>query len=134
MGNEMFETVVRKSYADKYGHVNYKRYLDLFRLGQDAFAKKRGLSFSETERMHGLRSVIRQMHAEYNDQIFPSDKILIRTRVERIGNSSFTYSQEILRGKKIVTRFFLTVVMIDKNGKPTRIPRDIRAKLPQKQS
>lgn len=129
MKNEMFEVVIKKSYADKYGHVNYKKYLDLFRRGQNDFAKKRRLSFSEIEKTYGLRSVVRQMNAEYIGEVFPSEKVLINTKIRKIGNSSFTYHQEILREGKMVTRFDLTIVMIDRNGKPTTIPTDIRTKL-----
>lgn len=132
MENETLEIVIKKSYADKYGHVNYKKYLDLFRRGQDDFAKKRKISFSKIERTFGLRSVIRQMSIEYVAQVFPSEKVQIHTRVGRVGNSSFTYVQEILRGEKVTTRFTSTVVMIDKSGKPAAIPADIRTKLLQK--
>lgn len=132
MENETLEVVIKKSYVDKYGHVNYKKYLDLLRWGQDNFAKKREISFSKIERTFGLRSVIRQMSIEYVDQVFPFEKVEIKTRVEKVGNSSFVYSQEILHGEKIVTRFTSTIVMIDKNGKPATIPPDVRTKLLQK--
>jgi len=129
MENEILEVVIKKSLADKYGHVNFKKYLDLFRLGQDDFAKKRGLSFSEIEKTYGLRSVVRQMNAEYIGEVFPSEKVFINTRIGKVGNSSFTYHQEILKGGKVVTRFVLTIVMIDRYGKPTTIPSGIRTKL-----
>ncbi len=129
MENETLEVVIKKSLADKYGHVNFKKYLDLFRRGQDNFAKKRGLSFSAIERMYGLRSVVRQMNAEYIGEVFPSEKVAIKTKIGKIGNSSFAYHQEILKEGKVVTRFTLTVVMIDSNDKPTAIPADVRAKL-----
>jgi len=129
MENEILEVVIKKSLADKYGHVNFKKYLDLFRLGQDDFAKKCGLSFSEIEKTYGLRSVVRQMNAEYIGEVFPSEKVFINTRIGKVGNSSFTYHQEILKGGKVVTRFVLTIVMIDRYGKPTTIPSGIRTKL-----
>lgn len=129
MKNETLEVVIKKSLADKYGHVNYKKYLDLFRRGQDDFAKKRDLSFSEIEGTYGLRSVVRQMNAEYIGEVFPSEQVLINTRIGKIGNSSFTYHQEILKKGKAVTRFVLTIVMIDRDDKPTAIPTDIRTKL-----
>lgn len=132
MENETLEVVIKKSYADKYGHVNYRKYLDIFRRGQDDFAKKRGISFSEIEKTFNLRSVIRQMSIEYVEQVFPSEKVQMHTRVGKIGNSSFTYAQEILRGEKITTRFTSTIVMINRSGKSTAIPSDIRAKLHQK--
>lgn len=129
MENETLEVVIKKSYADKYGHVNYKKYLDLFRRGQDDFAKKHGVDFWEIERGYGLRSVIRKMSIEYVEEVFPSERVSIKTRVEKVGNSSFTYSQEISRGEKTVTLFLMTVVMIDKNGKSASVPQDIRVKL-----
>ncbi|MBI2120918.1 MAG: acyl-CoA thioesterase [Parcubacteria group bacterium] len=129
MNTETLEIVIKKSYADKYGHVNYKKYLDLFRRGQNNFAKKRGIDFGEIEETYGLRSVIRKMSIEYLGEVFPSDRVSIKTRVEKVGNSSFTYSQEILRGEKTVTLFLTVVVMIDKNGKPASIPQDIHSKL-----
>jgi acyl-CoA thioester hydrolase len=129
MNTETLEIVIKKSYADKYGHVNYKKYLNLFRRGRDDFAKKRGVDFGEIERVYGLRSVIRQMSIEYAGEIFPFEKVRIQTRIERVGDSSFTYGQEISRDEKTVTLFLMTVVMINKNGKSAPIPQDIRLKL-----
>ncbi len=126
---ETIEVVIKKAHADKYGHVNYKKYLDVFCIGQDDFAKKRGISFSEIEKLYGFRSVVRQINIEYLEQVFPSEKVRIGTQIERIGNTSFSYKQEILRAERVITRLSVTIVMIDKSGKPVSIPQDVRIKM-----
>ena len=129
MNTETLEIVIKKSHSDKYGHVNYKKYLDIFALGQDDCAKKHGIDFGEIERVYGLRSVIRKMNIEYVGEVFPFEVVHIKTWVEKVGNSSFTYGQKILRGEQVVTLFLTTVVMINKSNKPTSIPQSIRSKL-----
>lgn len=125
----IIDVVVGEKLIDSYGHINYKKYPDLFRKGQDAFVKRLGISFNVLNEKYGIRSVVRSIRIEYLSEIRLTDSIRIKTTISSVGISSFVYEQEIKKGGIIVTTCRLVVVMIDSNGEKKQIPPDIRQKL-----
>jgi YbgC/YbaW family acyl-CoA thioester hydrolase len=130
MSAESLELTVPQMATDRYGHVNYRKYLDLFRRGQNAFAKKRSISFKAIEHRLSLRSVVRAIKVEYHRQLAAGEIVVIDTSVQ-VGTTSFTYSQTIKRNSDVVAECVITVVMVDETGRSCQIPDEIRQKLSQ---
>lgn len=114
---------------DQYGHVNYKSYPFLFEPGQDAYIAARGLSWEGIEQELGLRSVVPTYTPTMHSECFKGDKVSVETRIERIGNTSFTFGQSMKRGETPIADFSMVVVLIDRDGKSVSVPPSIREKL-----
>ncbi|MFH0749438.1 MAG: thioesterase family protein [Candidatus Gottesmanbacteria bacterium] len=114
---------------DQYGHVNYKAYPGLFEPGQDAYMSARGLSFDTIEAEHGFRSVVPTYTPKIHAEVFNGDRVNVETRIDRVGNSSFTFGQAMKRGGTHIADYSMVVVLIDGDGAPVSIPDPIRQKL-----
>lgn len=131
MRNESFFTEIDKTYIDRNGHMNYKKYIALLEKASDDFFTKLGIDVENIGPMFGLKTVVRAVSIEYAGEIFEGDTPTIKTFCERTGKSSFTLKQEIFNNGKEVTHYAITIVMLDKDNKPAPIPDEILAKLKQ---
>lgn len=79
----------------------------------------------------GSLAVVR-IEVDYLAETHFGDDVTIRTRVARIGNSSFTLAQEVLQNRKVTVRGLATLVNFDPVSRKSRpIPDDIREALEQ---
>lgn len=87
---------IRFSDIDALGHINNNVYLSFFDLGKvDYFDKVRGYSVSWTEGS----IVIAHLEMDYLSPIFYKEKIVVESKVVKIGNKSGEFIQQ-LRNKK----------------------------------
>ena len=114
---------------DQYGHTNYKSYPGLFEAGQDAYMAARGQSFDEIESTHDLRSVVPSYKIAIRDDSHQGERATVETSISKVGKSSFTFGQSMLRGEILIADYSMTVVLIDESGTPRPIPQSIREKL-----
>lgn len=120
--------VVPSEFIDEYGHVNYKRYLAILEIGQDALMTGLEIPFTEIERKFGLRSVVRGFQSDFPQSVLEGDKIDILTQVDNVGKSSILFAQEIERAGELIHQFRMVVVLMNKQGSAS-VPDEIREKL-----
>jgi acyl-CoA thioester hydrolase len=116
-------------FIDFNDHVHYSNYADVFEVGRSDFLSARGLDYEEIESEYGLRRFVKRMDVTYHAPMFNGDKVEIATGVERVGNSSVSYSQSIRKDDEPVAEGNITIVFVNKNGKAASIPVDIKEKL-----
>lgn len=71
----------------------------------------------------------RHVEAEFLRVLRFEDELEVRLRVERVGRTSITYAWTIERAGEVCVRGRHTVVNVDREGRPTPLPDDVRAAL-----
>lgn len=123
------EVTVGNEFIDQYGHVNYKRFPDIFEKGQDDLMERAGINFDQIEAQYGLRSFVITMKPTYKGQIKAGDQIKLYTAINRIGNTSIIYGQRMENAGTEAADFELVVVFVNSEDKPTRVPDDLKQRL-----
>ena len=125
----MTKIAIRGYHLDAYQHVNNARYLEFLEearwqymdnISQEAYTR---LNFS---------FIIVNININYKSSFTTGDTIRITTEVEKIGNSSMTFKQQIfLDGtEKLVCDASVTfVILSNKTGKPMKIEGELKSLL-----
>ncbi len=104
-------------------HANYLRYIERARsdwvrtLGNDQNAMKEA----------GLVWVVRKIEAEYLNTAKFDDQLQVETKVASLSGVRLTMNQLITRGETEIFRASVTAVCMSVEGRPTRLPAEIRA-------
>ena len=121
--------VVGHEHIDHYGHVNYKALPALVEPEQDRFMEIHVISFDEILQRFGLRSFVRHISVDYNGEIKEGDVVNLLTWIYKLGRTSITYKQALLKDESNVAEYEMVVVLVDKLGRPSRIPEELRTLL-----
>ncbi|MBY6081989.1 tol-pal system-associated acyl-CoA thioesterase [Ruegeria arenilitoris] len=106
-------------------HANYLRYIERARsdwvrnLGNDQNAMREA----------GIIWVVRRVEADYLASARFDDELLVETEVVAISGVRLTMAQLIRRGETEVFRATVTAVCVNQDGRPIRLPAEIRALL-----
>ncbi|MGG1677080.1 acyl-CoA thioesterase [Neobacillus sp. NRS-1170] len=104
----------------KKGHVNNVKlyeYLDQARLEWYRFCI-----------LLGVEAVAVHIEVDYKKEVFQSDKLFITTTIERVGNTSFTLNQKIIRDEhELVVSAEAVLAIIDRKLRSkVRVPDEVR--------
>jgi acyl-CoA thioester hydrolase len=107
-------------------HANYLRFIERartealrdLRVDQVALKRDRGLVF-----------VVRRLTIDYLAPAVFDDLLEVRTRITRLRGASLEMAQEVWRGDACLCRAAVTVACIDSDGRPQRLPGDVRDRL-----
>ena len=123
------EYIVGYDTLDCYHHVNFSVYLRWIGDAQWHFMDTLGIGYKALQEDYGLKIFARRVEVDYLGQLFPDDKIIIETKLAKIGRTSTIYEQQILKDNNPVLRSKIVSVYVDEHGKSTLIPDEIRKKL-----
>ncbi|EEX08199.1 tol-pal system-associated acyl-CoA thioesterase [Ruegeria lacuscaerulensis ITI-1157] len=104
-------------------HANYLRYIERARsdwvrnLGNDQNAMREA----------GIVWVVRRVEADYLASARFDDELIVETEVVAISGVRLTMAQLIRRGETEIFRATVTAVCINRDGRPIRLPAEIRA-------
>ncbi len=104
-------------------HANYLRYVERARsdwvrnLGNDQNAMREA----------GIVWVVRRVEADYLASARFDDELIVETEVVEISGVRLTMAQLIRRGETEIFRATVTAVCINSQGRPIRLPAEIRA-------
>ncbi len=104
-------------------HANYLRYVERARsdwvrnLGNDQNAMREA----------GIVWVVRRVEADYLASARFDDELIVETEVVEISGVRLTMAQLIRRGETEIFRATVTAVCINSEGRPIRLPAEIRA-------
>lgn len=123
--------VVRSSELDSFGHVNHAVFLEYLEHARFEALQQAGFAWSMLEERSWGIYVVR-MEVDYVNQARRGDALLIRTRADSFRRTSMVLAQEIRdadRAEVVVVRARVTAVWIGPDGKPMRVPEEVRAGL-----
>ena len=121
---------VRFEETDMMGVVYYAKFFNWLEVGRVGLMRDVGLPYSKWESKNFHIPVV-QAHADYKSSARFDEEILVKSRVASVGNSSIRFENEVykLPQSELVCTGHTVHVLIDAQGRPTRIPDDIRAML-----
>lgn len=128
----MAESLMKKKIyyhdTDAGGVVYYANYLKHLEEGRTEFCAERGL---DTGRLfeEGVAFVVVRVEVDYKAPARYGDTLTVRTRIDRMGNSSLDFIQEAEREGKLLIRARTVWACVNRDFRPQRIPEEIKTKL-----
>ncbi len=122
------ETQIRVRYADTdmSGIVYNANYLVWFEAARGEFFWQRGMDYARDIEARGYHWPVTEANLRYHAPAFYGDLLTVRAWIADVKSRAMTVRYEISRdGKKLCTGF-TTHINIDKDGRPTAYPDDIR--------
>lgn len=108
--------------------VYYANYLKYLERGRSEMVRAAGISQLDMKEA-GLVFAVRRVEAEYLKPARYDDELVVETRLDRLGGARFDMPQRILRGAEVLMEARVTVVILTAEGRPSRLPADIRARI-----
>jgi acyl-CoA thioester hydrolase len=116
--------------TDAGGIVYHASHIRFFERGRTEMLRSLGLSQSATaDRSHpdALLFTVRRLEVEYLRPALLDDLLTVETRVREFGGSRLLLDQRLVRHGELIASALVTVVAIGGNGRPKRIPPELRA-------
>ena len=129
------ETQVRVRFADTDadGGVYFANYLTYFAGARHELFRKVGIDIRRLAEEDGLRMLSVETSCRYRAMAYFDDLLTVRVSVERLGNTSSTFSFEIVRpdenGETLIATGNMTLVVVDRQTRPVTIPPYVREAL-----
>jgi acyl-CoA thioester hydrolase len=114
--------------TDLAGIVYYANYLRFIERARSEMVREAGVD-QTAMKAAGLVFAVRRVEADYLSPARYDDQIEVRTRLTGVKGASFVMPQEVWRTDTLLFRAAVTVVVLNAEGRATRLPADIRAKL-----
>src|SRR6185369_2868888 len=116
--------------TDAGGIVYHANYLKYFERARTEYLRERGLSVSLLEAAGNVFPVVR-MEIDFKAPGLHDDLLSITTQPERVGNSSFSLRQQVLRQAdgRLLVDAVVTLACISPALKARRIPTEVRQAL-----
>lgn len=115
-------------------HASYLRYAER---GRTEMLRTGGLTNSNLAEEQGVLFVVRKLAVDYLKPARLDDCLTLTTFLEEMRSSSFLMRQEIMRGNELLCVCNVTLVTVNRAGRPVRLPDSVRemllARLPESQ-
>jgi len=121
---------VRFEETDTLQVVYYSKYLVWFEVGRINLLREIGLPYNDWA-SHGVHTPVVQAHVDYHAPARFDDEVLVKTRIASVGRSSMRFENEVykLPEMKLLCTGHTVHTMIDGDGKPMKVPDDVRSKM-----
>ncbi len=114
--------------TDMGGIVYYANYLKYIERARSELVEVMGLDQNQMKK-DGIVFVVRRVEADYLAPARLDDRLTVVTTHRPEGQSRWVFDQEVRRGDQVIFRAVVTAVCMTTEGRPTRLPADLRAKL-----
>lgn len=121
------ELHVRYAETDQMGRAHHSHYLVWCELGRSALMREAGASYSRFEE-RGVLLPVSRAELEYRRPLGYDAAVRIETRLEQVRSRKVVFSYRILRAEDgvVAATARTELVSIDTDGRPTRLPPDVR--------
>jgi acyl-CoA thioester hydrolase len=121
---------VRLSETDAKGVVYYAQYFVFFDISRLELLRKTRVEPLTFEHLQ-LHFVAAEATCKYHASAKFDDLLELRVGISNLGKSSIVYSHEVRResNRRLLVEGTVVDVLVDRSGKPARIPEEIREKL-----
>jgi YbgC/YbaW family acyl-CoA thioester hydrolase len=125
------EITVRPTEVDINGHVNNAKYVEYMEWGREEWYEKNGLPYDRLFAM-GAVTVTVNLNLNLRAECRQGEVLVITTRPERLGRTSFALRQEIRKHDgRLAADGVVTLVTIDPATRKSRpVPEELRAAFP----
>jgi len=124
------EVEARSYELDPYGHVNNAVYVNWLEHGRLCFLRDRGHTYTSVPEAFGVHVVVIRQDLQYKAQVRLGDRLLVTTRILRLGTTSFAFFQEIAYPDgRVAASGEVTMVSVGPDGAAKPIPPLLRSLL-----
>ncbi|SDI93186.1 tol-pal system-associated acyl-CoA thioesterase [Aliiruegeria lutimaris] len=113
--------------TDMAGIVYYANYLKFIERGRSEWVREIGVDQNALKEQHGLVFAVRRVEADYLSPGRMDDILIVETRLSEIGGARFVMDQKVLCDSRVLFTARVTVAVMNLEGRPQRLPADIRA-------
>ncbi|BCJ86795.1 acyl-CoA thioesterase [Effusibacillus dendaii] len=127
----VLEIIVRSTEIDVNGHVNNAKYLEYLEWGREEWFEQNDLYYDRILAM-GAQTVTVNININYRKECKQGDVLIIKTRPQKLGRTSFVLLQEIFKKNgELAADATVTVVTIDTETRKSRpVPAEIARLFP----
>ena len=115
--------------TDSGGVVYYANYLKFLERARSEAIYTLGFTNSGLLEKYNILLIVKSCNIEYKKPAKFEDKINIISEVVSFTKTSFVIKQIILRNGELITEANTHIVAVDKIGKPSKIPKELKQKL-----
>ena len=115
--------------TDAGGIMYHGRYINWCERARAEYLRDIGLQSSTIFEVTGVIFVVRHLEADYLKPAKLDQLLRVETSLKELKNSSFILNQSIFCQDSVLFSMTVTIVCIDGNGRPVRIPDMVRHKL-----
>ena len=113
--------------TDASGRIHYTAAFRYFEIAEWELFRRAGIPLRRHEGEFGLPR--KEVRATFHETITVDDKLAVHIEPERMGNTSLTLTIEVFKKKRNCISGKVTVVFVEKDGRPIPIPDQIRKAL-----
>jgi acyl-CoA thioester hydrolase len=127
---DVIEFRVRYGETDQMGVVYHAEYLVWCEMGRTEYIRARGLPYAEMERQ-GHALAVAEASIRYHAPARYDEIVRVETTLSRVGSRAVVFDYAVLHagtGRRLATAS-TTLVALDREGRATVIPPDVRARL-----
>ena len=125
----IFNVKVYYEDTDAGGVVYYANYLKFLERARSEAIYSLGYTNSLILEKFGVLLIVKSCNIKYKKPAKFEDTLKIISEIQSFTKTSFLMKQIILRDDKIISDAEVHLVSINKNGKPSKIPDELRKKL-----
>lgn len=131
MSNQSHKFPIRVYYedTDAQGIVFYANYLKYTERARTEMLRSSDFDHADHIKKQGNMFVVRHIEISYHASARLDDQLNIETTVQKIGGASALLKQNVMKGDSLLVETDVTLVCIDQNSKPVRIPDEARQAL-----
>ncbi len=115
--------------TDSGGVVYYANYLKFLERARSEAIYSLGFSNTGLFESHGILLIVKSCNIEYKKPAKFEDKLQIISEIISFTKTSFIMKQDIKRNDELISAAEIHLVAVDKNGKPSKIPEELKQKL-----
>lgn len=128
--NDSHRLALRVYYEDTdfSGRVYHASYLRFFERGRTEWLREQGFQQGALAAGSATVFAVRRIEVDYLKPALMDDLLAVETKVTAVGGASIDFTQTIFRGDDRIARAMVSVASLA-NGRPMRLPRDMRDRL-----
>ena len=115
--------------TDAGGVVYYANYLKFFERARTDAISNIGLSNKKLLDEYGVFIIVKSCNVEYLKPAKLEDQLEIKSSIISTSNTSFRMKQKAFRDQELITDCEIHLVIVDKSGRPTKIPDILNEKI-----
>ena len=116
--------------TDLAGIVYYANYLKFIERARSTMVREAGID-QLVMQQEGIVFAVRNVVADYHLPARLNDELTVITEIQPLSGAKIVFDQRVYLEDELLFSSMITVACITNQGRPSRIPADIRAKLQQ---
>ena len=112
--------------TDMAGIVYYANYLKYIERARSDWVRQMGIDQNAMREEDGVVFAVRRVEADYHAPAKFDDELEVRTRVVTVTGARLVMEQDLFRADAHLFHAVVTIVCVNEDGQPARLPANIR--------